>query len=391
MSTRASTDESLRPGKRFWQGATWNVLLFCVCLIPAIATAATDCNSLTDRGERLKCKFDALADAGKKTIDYLQQPPFSNLATPSQMTGLTKYKEQLDRAKSRLRASDFRSMTKKRDSRCQLVEKEGNGDGVCEPEKGEVCAEALGDGVGDEDGICSPMHGRKREVCAQICDEEAIASDATNEDASLSSEVEGLYDDMNDHAEEMNNALPEVAALVTAQQTQPEEGEACPVNAEGLTRVNFVIYVLARTAAVTSRGGADIAERACDQQVMFNCAACCAPAEIVAGAFEAAWTAIEITENTINSATIDATLSCVASLKASADSNAQLLEKIQTSLNELEAAQNETLRLLALPQGQRSGTSSATTSSTARGSQPTATTQSKPRSSRGRAPAPTGQ
>jgi hypothetical protein len=358
MFGNAPTDEcfGLDCAPRRSLGTRMQALLFSLLLVPGVASlaaAASDCNSLTDRGERLKCKFDALADEGKKTIEYLQQPPFSDIATPSQMAGLGRYKDQLDRAKGRLQAADFRSIARKKDARCQLVEKEGDGDGICDPEKGEVCAEALGDGIGDEDGVCFPMHGKKREVCAQLCDDEAIAQTSENGDDNLSTELEGIYDDMTAHAQEVNGALPEVATLLAAQTLESEEPQACPLDTGGATRTNFIVYLLAKTAAVTSRGGADIAERLCDQQVMMNCAACCAPAEVIAGSFAAAWTAIEIVESTVNSATLDAALTCVAGLKASADSNNAVLDEIRKGLAELEAAQNETLRLLATPQGRR--------------------------------------
>ncbi len=318
---------------------------------------ALGCSGCTTRGEKLKCKFDTMMEEGKKTIDHLQAPPYSDLLPPAQMEGLTKSKENLDRGKSRLGPNDFQLLVKKKDASCQTVEIDGDGigndDGVCN-KNNERCAEVIGDGIGNDDGVCWPLHGKNREVCVQICDEEATLQDEANVDDALSADLEGVYDNLIDHSKEVNENLPEVAAMIFSTQTVTNGTDPCPIDAQGLKRTLPALKALARGAATGARGGADIGERLCDQQVAgFNCAACCAPAEAIAGALEAAWTAIELVEATINSATIDAALGCVAAMKQAASDNNAWLTQIQADMNQAKADQAEIIRLLRSPLGQR--------------------------------------
>lgn len=340
----------------------------CLMLVPLIALllasgtaslAGAECDPATNnKGEQLKCKFDTLAVEGAALMEQLQQPPFAELQTPASLDGLAKSKSRLDKEKGRLQADDFRLLTKKKDASCQFVEiindGVGNDDGVCDtknkPE--ESCAEVIGDGIGDDDGICSPMKGKKREACVQICDEITM-QDEENVDADLAAEYEGVLDEVTGHAKEMNEALQEVAFSMSSFTNSEDPLDPCPLDTGGLSRINFLVYLLAKTAAVSARGATDIAERFCDSEAVAGCAACCAPAEAVAGGLEAAWTAIELTESSINSATIDAALKCVAKLKSAGDANTELLKAVANGLKELEASQDMTIQLLSMPQGQR--------------------------------------
>jgi hypothetical protein len=309
-----------------------------------------DCTSCSTKGERMKCKFDALSNEGSTLLEKLNGPPFAGVQTPASLDGLQRSKDRLEKEKGRLQADDFRLLTKKKETSCQILEAVYE-DGVCGP--GEDCAEVIGDGIGNDDGICKPKNGKKREVCVQICDDEASLQDETNIDDDLSIELEGIFDEMRGHTKEMNDSLQEVSTLMTRLEVSEDPDDPCPLDTGGLSRTSSLLYLAARTAAVSSRGGADIAERLCDQQVIMNCAACCAPGEVIAGALEAAWTAIEITESTINSSTIDTALSCVAKLKRSASDNTAQLVKIENDLKIMEQSQIMMIDLLNTPQGQR--------------------------------------
>ena len=348
----------------------WRKRFHCLVSMPLVALvlasgtaslAWAECDPATnDKGDQLKCKFDTLAVEGAALMEQLQKPPFAELQTPASLDGLAKSKARLDKEKGRLQADDFRLLTKKKDASCQLVEilNDGIGDdnGVCDtknkPE--ESCAEVIGDGIGDDDGICSPMKGKKREACVQICDE-ATMQDEENVDADLAAEYEGVLDEVTGHAREMNDALQEVALAMSSLSSSEDPLDPCPLDTGGLSRINFLVYLLSKTAAVSARGATDIGERFCDSEAVAGCAACCAPAEAVAGGLEAAWTAIELTESSINSATIDAALSCVAKLKKAADANTALLKEVENDLKEVEASQEMIIQLLKLPQGQRPG------------------------------------
>ena len=333
-------------------------LMALVLTLGTASLARAECDPATNnKGDQLKCKFDALAVEGAALMEQLQQPPFAELQTPASLDGLAKSKARLDKEKGRLQADDFRLLTKKKDASCQVVEAigvDGNEDGVCDTKNnpGETCAEIIGDGIGNDDGECSPMKGKKREACVQICDE-ATMQDEENVDADLAAEYEGVLDEVTGHAKEMNDALQEVAMSMASLSTSEDPLDPCPLDTGGLSRINFLVYLLSKTAAVSARGATDIGERFCDSEAVAGCAACCAPAEAVAGGLEAAWTAIELTEASINSATIDAALNCVAKLKKAADANTALLTDVENDLKEVEASQDMMIQLLNLPQGQR--------------------------------------
>jgi hypothetical protein len=339
--------------------------ILALWLIPVGARAQCDpavgCSGCATKGERLECKFDSLMDEGKKTIDELQKPPYDTLLPPAQLEGLAKTRENLDRGKSRLQSEDFHLLAKKKETTCQLVESsepgaDHNDDGVCDPNPPakEDCAEVIGDGIGDDDGICSPLKGKKREVCVQICDEEAVLQDESNVDDEKAAELEGIYDNLVEHSKEVNDGLPQAGALILATSATSDPNDPCAIDAQGLSRTTALLRSLARGAAVGARGGADISERLCDQVVFgFNCAACCAPGEAIAGGLQAASTSIEMIEETINSATIDAALTCVAAMKQTAGDNNAMLLQIQAGLGQAQFEQAEIIHLLKTPLGQR--------------------------------------
>ena len=336
---------------------TVTIATFLILPLVALGDCALDCSWCSTKGETLKCKFDLMTEEGQKTIDELQQPPYNGLLPPAQLEGLKKARDNMDRGKDRLKADDFHLMAKKKDTACQWVESttagaRHNDDGVCDLQH-EDCAEVPDDGIGNDDGICKPLHGKKREVCVQICDEEAVLLDESNVDDDTVAELEGIFDNLAKHSKEVNNGLPQAARSLLAAPLIGDPNDPCEIDAQGLSRTNDTLKALARGAATGARGGAEIAERFCDQLAAANCGACCAPGEAVAGALEAASTAIELIEETINSATIDAALACVKDIKTtSGNSNARLV-LIQSNLDAAQAEQAEILRLLTTPLGQR--------------------------------------
>ena len=342
--------------KRVHQLVPMLVAVFVVLFGAAVQSWA-ECDPTTNnKGEQLKCKFDALASEGEQLMDQLQEPPFGELQTDAAKRGLSKSQDRLVKEKSRLKAEDFRLLTKKKDASCQFVEAAGvagneDDDAVCDI-KTETCAEVMNDGIGNDDGECFPLKGKKREVCVQICDETTL-QDEENVDPDLATEYEGVLDEVTGHVKEMKDYLQEAAVTMKSMEIAADSTDPCSLDTGGLSRTNFILYVLAKTAALSVRGATDIAERFCDSEAIAGCAACCAPAEAIAGGLEAAWTAIELTESSINSATIDSTLSCVAKLKGSADANTLLLTEIEADLDEVEIAQDLMIQRLNMPQGQR--------------------------------------
>ena len=222
----------------------------------AQCTPGDDCTACPTKGEKMKCKFDTLLGEGEQTITILQDPVFADVLPPAQKANLEKSKENLGRGRNRLQAADVHLMAKKKETSCQLVEIDGDGlgddDGVCDP-KTEHCAEVPGDGIGDDDGICWPLKGKKREVCVEICDREAVLQDEANVDDELAAQFEGIYDTAIGQTRELNEQLPQAAALLLTYKPRSDTAAPCPLNAEGLSRTNSLLRGLARSAATTGR------------------------------------------------------------------------------------------------------------------------------------------
>ncbi|MEN8161257.1 MAG: hypothetical protein ABFS41_14390 [Myxococcota bacterium] len=309
------------------------------------------CTGCADTSERLKCKFDRMAGKGKETMELLET---SNVLSPAQVQGLGKAKERMDRERGRVKSEDFRVLTKKRSANCQLVEFSGDGDGVCDP-KTEQCAEVLDDSIGDDDGICDPMKGKKREACVQICDEEALLVDESVIDDDAAIELEGMYDTLTSHAEEVGETIPETASLVRAL-SSVQTDDPCVLQTT-LQRHSFDAYKKARWAAVGSRAATDVAERFCDYVsggfFAFSVSVACVAGESIALAMATWWEVVDDIEATLDALTLDAAIACAAEAADGADQTGAMIQSVQTSLGEVRAQNAEILRLIKIPPGQR--------------------------------------
>ncbi len=133
-----------------------------------------DCDVEPDIGVRIQCKYGNIIAQQMATAGMLSTLPD---LPESQKQALMNQANRAENARSRASPMDFKQLTRKTDSTCQVVEflvdgmavMGGDGDGICE--MGETCAEVIGDGIGDDDGECFPgQGGPKREICAEICD-----------------------------------------------------------------------------------------------------------------------------------------------------------------------------------------------------------------------------
>jgi hypothetical protein len=311
-----------------------------------------NCGGCGDTAERLKCKFDRMASKGKETMELLDGIP--GALTPAQSQGIGKAKERLDRERGRLKPEDFRVLTKKRSKKCQLVEYSGDGDGVCDP-KTEQCAEILDDSIGNDDGVCDPMNGKKREACVQICDEEAILVDASAIDDDSAVELEGMYDTLTGHAEEVGETIPETAFLIRSLSNVTTD-DPCVLQTT-MQRHSFDTYTKARWAAVGSRAATDVAERFCDIVAgglfAFSAGAACVAGESIALAMNTWWEVINDIEAELDALTLDATITCAAQAADGAEQSGIMIESVQNTLTDVRTQNAEILRLIKIPPGQR--------------------------------------
>lgn len=317
-----------------------------------------NCEECSSKGERMKCKFDAFIIEGDKLTDNLEQSP---VITEAHREGLKKAKDRFSREKGRLKSEDFHLMAKKKDVNCQLIENTGNGDGICDPKLGETCVEVLDDGIGDDDGICEPvehpMKGKNREICAQICDEEAILEEESNVDEGLASEIESTYEGMTDHLREVNETSPEAMTLSANFGTEALNTDPCSFNPQN-ERTSYEDYKKARWAVMGSRSGADVMERFCDQTftslfATWTLGAACVAAETAVVGVNHWFEIIDIKETELDIKSIDATLACASQATSTSQETAAQITVVRNKINDLKANQAIILDLLSTPPGQR--------------------------------------
>ena len=193
-------------------------LTACLALFACLALADTagavppvpaDCDAVVDSGERIQCKYGNIVEQQLETAAMLANLPD---LPQSQQQALMNQANRAENARSRASPIDFQQLTRKTESTCQVVElliadmpvMGGDGDGICT--MGETCSEVIGDGIGNDDGECSPRQGAKREVCVELCDAEALNSDENFDEAGIGGDVEGQLDEMTDQYVELNRS-----------------------------------------------------------------------------------------------------------------------------------------------------------------------------------------
>jgi len=339
-------------------------------LVAASAAGAAppmkDCNQ-ADSGERIKCKFDNILNQQQATVDMLGE----NSSIPaSQRQAMKNQLARSMRAQGRAAPEDFKQLTKRSKAECQVAEIIGDGfgddDGICKGGN-EDCVEVLNDGIGDDDGICRQTgKPSEREVCVQICDAEAINANPNNFDDDPNQDGLGrdLEEQLSESAEqfgELNDTLGSEMAAQASFRAAVANGDPCAAIFE--SRPSFEASLIASQLAVTLRGIAGQAQPVCQFDISgFNGAIGCIITETIAAIAEVVDDSLKMQDAEIDSDTADASYACLGSLNASAretqDALADItnqLDDVQRDLDLLQAQIAETNRLLLTPQGQRDG------------------------------------
>ena len=163
------------------------LVFLSVCFAPVLAAPTDDPQYQTcdliytgdQHNDRIDCKaenvtsrlydyVDTVIEFERSRRAYGREPILTDL----QMKHLDQAKERAKKSKDRSHdALGFAASVRKQQSRerdCFIKEFQGDDDGICE--KGEVCQELHGDGIGNDDNICMTKGNPKlREVCEEIC------------------------------------------------------------------------------------------------------------------------------------------------------------------------------------------------------------------------------
>jgi len=300
----------------------YSMLLPAICAVWALGAGSNvmaqapvrDACVQTDSGERIKCKFGNVIEQQRGAAEMIGQ---MGMLPGNQVDALMKQVERAGKAQGRTDAMSFKQLTKKSNVDCQVQEIIGDGkgddDGICTG--GEDCAEVIGDQIGNDDGICKPVNGAKRETCVQICDAPGINGNPDNFDDdpasnSAGQEIEESLDDLTDQYEDINTMLANQPLDVGVESATFAATGACATVHRARPNANTVAFIVG--AAEGARVAADIAERFCDQSVFgANTSAVCAVIEGVAGAGKIVAVALQFEDGDITSNVIDSTYACL--------------------------------------------------------------------------------
>jgi hypothetical protein len=290
--------------------------------------------------ENLHDSFDSFTT----TITNDNSGVFSN----EQKNQMSNIKEHVKNEIGRTPPQDFKQLGKKRDFECYPREIIGDGvgddDGICKGN--EPCAEVLDDGIGDDDGICVDK-GKYKEACIQVCDPDIImaAGDETNVDRGRAEDMEETLEDVTAVLDESDQA---VSAIMYARSMQAACDQAAMSNCEylgclvgsGRTLTADSIEALVGAAAA-ARLLADSIKDIAKWDRIFNSAAVAAISEGIASAVNMAAVTMEVIDDCQTGERIDLLALCI-------QENAQ-------KTNQLEADLGTILKLLQQPPGRRPG------------------------------------
>ena len=289
------------------------------------------------------------------------------------------FERQCERAKGWVNApgrdSTFTSVGKNNKDSCYVVEIEGDGigddDGICtqnERIKG-GCSEAINDGVGNDDGVCdvtkesSNGKGKKVkswETCEEVC---IIPEDEIQTDCSTLESMDGFLQDANTELSELNNGISLKAQVLSQQQELYTEIVAATDPTDQCTNVLYVDitssvgglygnysgtervsdyndFIISNIENETAAGAANICTDLAGQDWGgFNVLAVCAPVHALQAVYSGVLSSMELMDDTITGTRLDNAAECIKQMDA--------------KLNNIEEKLDEIIRLLNTPTGRR--------------------------------------
>ena len=328
----------------------WLFVIFVLAVgMSSLALAQPDnCGQYTDKGDRLKCKFERVNSKIGETLGNIEQ---LDILPPTQVNSLKNAHSRAARDKDRAGSEAFKGLTKKKDAKCEMKECDPaalpdnakcktlvDPNGICDD--GEDCLEVLGDGIGDDVQPCSPLHGKNKEVCVQICDQEAINGDEGNFDDQAGSDWEQTLGDTADNLDLMNTTVTQ--AVQPARVFQVIAADPTNMCANLLIAPKFTYEQLqgVRAGANAAKLAADSCDAGCNQDSFgWNCSAVCLAFRLAENILVAVADGFELQDNKDSGDQITAMAEC--------------LEELGTKINGIETKLNTVIELLNTPQGQR--------------------------------------
>jgi len=344
-------------GRRLRVLYRWSIGFLCISFllsfvlalgISSLAMAQPDkCSQYADKGERLKCKFERVNSKIGETLGNIDQ---LDILPPTQVKSLKNANSRAARDKDRAGSEGFKGLTKKKDVKCQTKECDPalsgnknckpliNPNGICDPD--EDCLEVIGDGIGDDEQPCSPLHGKNKEVCVQICDQEAINGDEENFDDQAGSDWEGTLTDTADNLDFTNTMMTQAVQRSRGLQMLAVEGTSVCANLVIEPKFTYEQLQGVRAGANAAKLAADSCDAGCNQDSMgWNCSAVCLAFRLAENIMGAVADGFELQDNKDSGDQVVAMAEC--------------LQELGTKMGEIETKLDTIIELLNTPQGRR--------------------------------------
>lgn len=212
----------------------------------------------------------------------------------------------------------------------------------------EICAEVIGDGLGDDDGHCVQKGGKnKREPCVESLDPELLAEDPDNFDAQKEGEdMEELLDDATNLAEELDTELTLAvesywARVSAAGSVNGNDAPCLGISDKALDRTHsYTALQAALQIANALEMGANICAVAAGQVIFgTNALAACSVFWASSGVATAIADGMELRDDAQTGDAVNDTAACV--------------EFLADKLKGIEAKLDQVINLIQTPQGQR--------------------------------------
>lgn len=322
--------------------------------LPEPITAAPPVPAICDQqdhGARVKCKYGNV---------LMQQQATADMIMTMQEFPQTRKQELMEqtaramREESRVGAADFKMLTKKRNPKCQIVEKDngrGNGDGICDPGP-EDCVEVIGDGIGDDDGICKPLNGKKREVCVEICDDEALALEPDNfDEGGRGMDTEMQLDLLTEQYMEGNEMLEDEMsarnriprrARIRARVQALAQASADPCQFEKRAGLPGAVVDGFKIVKDSTEIIKNMADKFCELDASgFNAAFLCILPAAVFGAVEITTDMMEFDSDIKQNEVVDYSFACLHEVEGAVGENNAALDEIEMDLAELDSSMSD--------------------------------------------------
>jgi len=325
-----------------------NILTVFLSLIVILSVqpAFADKPNPDDLNKRLNAKFEILNNSLNDLVDQAVNEN-GDMFTEAQKNKMLKEKSRAESNRQRVyEAGGMKRIARKAKVECIVKEIDtdtvGNNDGICEND--EICEEKLGDQLGDEDGKCELKFCGKKEVCVEICDEEAVDSEGNNYDLQAAEDMEETLDDVTwilDDTSRMLKARSAQRAVMTAIEEAPDPNDKCALLPVARQRAHTYDDLQGMLAAATVT---DWAHATCDSLgnqdwLGNNWSAACTVLAVAAGIANEISVACELQDDTVTAEQVDASVECIKQMSKE-------LAGIREQLDEI-------IILLNTPQGRR--------------------------------------